>query len=160
MAVIGNIYPYPDGFVNLNQMQVWIQKVIPLVYDDSISSLEVLGKVLDYINNIIQNDNFMEQQILGNIVDITALKNDVATLQKQMQAFINGEYTDKYLMSLINWIDQNIQILVGRIVKYVFFGLSDDGYFVAYIPQSWDFIQFDTIMNSTDPLYGHLVLNW
>lgn len=164
MAVIGNGSIIPTtgvpGYVNLAQMQYWIQTVIPLVYDDSISSLETLGKVLDYINTMISNENAMEQQITVNMADISALKQDVATLQEQIQKFINGEYTDLYLQSLINWIDQNIQLLVGRVVKYVFFGLSPDGYFMAYIPESWQFIKFDTILNYQDNLYGHLVLNW
>lgn len=35
----------------------WCQKVLPLVYDDSLSYYEVLNKVVDYLNNVIKYVN-------------------------------------------------------------------------------------------------------
>lgn len=145
---------------DIQKLKYYIQEVIPLVYTDSLSVIEVLGKVLETLNHAIENQGVIINQVKINMADIATLKHDVAVLQQEIQKFINGDYTDRYLSSLINWIDNNIQILVGRIVKYVFFGLSGDGHFMAYIPQSWDFIEFDTVMDYQDAMYGHLVLRW
>ena len=43
--------------VDLNKFRFWCQKVLPLVYDDSISYYEVLGKMVVYLNQVIDNVN-------------------------------------------------------------------------------------------------------
>ena len=43
--------------VDLNKFRFWCQKVLPLVYDDSISYYEVLGKMVTYLNQVIDNVN-------------------------------------------------------------------------------------------------------
>ena len=149
-----------QGFKPLHEFQFWCQKVIPLVYDNSLSYYEVLCKAIDYLNESIANQNVLYQHMVIAETNITELQSQMQQVQETLQKFINGEYTDKYIDSLASWIDTNLQELVGRIVKYVFFGLTDDGYFIAYIPQNWDFISFDTIINPDDPLYGHLLLKW
>ena len=61
------------------------------------------------------------------------------------------------------WMELHAIDVVGQLVKMVFFGL-DDGYFVAYIPESWDDIIFNTtgydIAIADVPDYGHLVLSY
>lgn len=41
----------------------WCQKVLPLVYDQSLSYYEVLCKVVDYINHLIEDDKILLSQI-------------------------------------------------------------------------------------------------
>ncbi len=43
--------------VDLSKFRFWCQKVLPLVYDDSISYYEVLGKMVTYLNQVIDNVN-------------------------------------------------------------------------------------------------------
>lgn len=66
--------------------------------------------------------------------------------------------------TLINWIRENASDIIGEIIKNVFFGLTDDGYFVAYIPESWSDIVFNTtgldITISGVDDYGRLVLSY
>lgn len=42
----------------------WCQKVLPLVYDDSLSYYEVLCKVRDYINKILENEDNLNSGLL------------------------------------------------------------------------------------------------
>ena len=42
-------------YKDLNTFKFWCQKVLPLVYDDSLSYYEILCKIVDYINNMIEN---------------------------------------------------------------------------------------------------------
>lgn len=148
------------GYVPLHEFKVWCQKVIPLVYDESLSYYEVLCKVLEYLNQMISNQNVMYNQINTNKTNIQNLQKDMALVKTELEKVKNGDYVSLYIDALAKWIDKNLISLVGRIVKYVFFGLTDDGYFCAYIPESWDFIQWDTIIDPNSNLYGHLVMRW
>ena len=138
----------------------WCQKVIPLVYDNSLSYYEVLCKVVEYLNNVIKQVDSNTNQIKINQKDIKQLQAEMAIVQAELEKVKNGDYVSLYIDALAYWIDNNLQELVGRLIKYVFFGLTDDGYFCAYIPDSWKFINFDTIIDTTSPLYGHLLLQW
>ena len=57
-----------------------------------------------------------------------------------------------------NWAIENMPGIIQTMCKFVFFGLTDDGHFVAYIPHSWEFLHFDTILTPGDPKYGHLIM--
>lgn len=146
-------------YKNLSTFKFWCQKVLPLVYDESLSYYEVLCKVVDYINNIIANQREFYDELVAVSGDVETLKEQVSTLQTELEKIKDGEYMSIYIDALASWIDKNLQDLVSRIVKYVIFGLDNDGHFVAYIPSSWEFMKFDTIMDDSD-LYGHLVMRW
>lgn len=145
-------------FKDFPAFKYWCQVVLPLVYDDSLSLYELMCKVVDYLNKLIAGVNTLNHQVSINTEDIKNLKSELAYIQSELEKIKNGEYADFYIEMLAKWIDNNLQTLVSKIVKYVFFGLSLDGHFIAAIPTSWDFIKFSTITEG--PLYGHLVLRW
>ena len=126
----------------MEAFRYWCYKVLPLVYDDSLSYYETLCKVVKYINELIAQD-----KIIGN--DLTDIKNDINTIQKWIDDF-DTSYAEK--------------IIADYIATMVFFGLTDSGYFVAYIPENWKSIQFNTtgvyIDVAIQPEYGHLVLSY
>ena len=126
----------------MEAFRYWCYKVLPLVYDDSLSYYETLCKVVKYINDLITQD-----KIIGN--DLTEIKNDITTIQSWIDNF-DTEYAEK--------------IIGDYIATMVFFGLTDSGYFVAYIPENWKSIQFNTtgvdIELAIQPEYGHLVLSY
>lgn len=125
---------------NLKSFRMWCQKVLPLVYDDSLSYYEVLCKIVTYLNNVIECTK-------GVIEDVEGLRNDLATVQNWINNF-DTKYAEK--------------IIAQYIATMVFFGLTDSGYFVAYIPENWESINFGTTGLDVDapiqPEYGHLVL--
>lgn len=147
-------------YTELKSFKFWCQKVLPLVYDESLSYYEVLCKLVEYINTIIQNQDYFNEQLKEYGLSIEQLKADVNLIKEELEKVKNGDYVSLYIDSIINWIDKNLQELVARIVKYVSFGLTKNGYFVAYIPPTWEFLQFDTIVDVNSELYGHLVLQW
>ena len=117
----------------------------------------MLGK----INDLIQNNNEFITELRQIEADVEQLQKDVAQLQQDIEDVKAGKYVSLYLDSIINWIDQNLQCLVARIVKFVCFGLTQDGYFVAYIPATWKFLSFDTGINYSDQeTYGRLIIKW
>ena len=80
-----------------------------------------------------------------HMTEFRALKDQVRLILKELDE---------------NWANANMERIIRSIVQYVMFGLTRDGYFIAYIPETWDFIQFDTIYDPKSDLFGHLVLRW
>lgn len=73
---------------------------------------------------------------------------------------------DGVKQALYDWASENLVDLVGSAISTVFFGLTNDGYFVAYIPDSWDEITFNTsdydivLTEHPEVGYGHLILSY
>lgn len=144
----------------MDKFRFWCQKVLPLVYDDSLSYYEVLCKVVDYLNKLIADNKGMAGEIAANTEDIAQLQKMVAEINQELEDILAGKAEGLYLTALKNYIDTHLEAIVGRVVKFVSFGLSDDGYFMALIPSTWQFITFDTIMDPKSELWGHLTLTW
>lgn len=69
-----NFIPSLNGYTGQGAFRFWCQKVLPLVYDDSLSYYELLNKVVEYLNNVITDVSTMG----GNIDE---LKEAVADIQ-------------------------------------------------------------------------------
>ena len=74
-----------------------------------------------------------------------------------------GTFPPSIVGAFNKWMSENALDLVGAMVKMVFFGITDDGYFVAYMPEGWDDITFNTsgydiALAGYD--FGHLVLSY
>lgn len=96
--------------------------------------------------------------MLGLNLNIT--HDDVAKLQSDFKKFMESGFEDYYEQKLEEWIRNNVAEIFNTLAKMVFFGLTDDGYFCAYIPDSWSDITFDTgaVYGRAD--YGRLILRF
>lgn len=84
-------------------------------------------------------------------------------LKKLYDQLYDGTLSPALIKSLELWINKNLETLIGKAIKNAFFGLTADGYLIAYIPDSWNEIQFNTTGYDTSDLgvgYGHLVLSY
>lgn len=84
-------------------------------------------------------------------------------LKKLYDDIMAGRFPPELYNTLHNWVVNNAASIMTEVVKMVFFGITDDGYFVAYIPDSWSDIIFgtsglDITVAGVD--YGHLVLSY
>lgn len=138
----------------------WCSKILPLEYDDTLSYYELMGKIYEYLTGIISDIKKIDEILQQYNITIEQLQEDVNYCKSEIEKIQNGEYTEQYIDALSHWIDNNLQEMVKKIVKYVSFGLTTDGHFAAYIPESWDFITFDSVVDTNDDLYGHLILKW
>lgn len=129
-------------FKSLQTFRIWCQKVLPLVYDDSLSYYEVLCKVVDYINNLIDNDKVIESEL-------ESLRADLNVVQKWIENF-DTSYAEEIIKSYLSTM-----IMVE---------ITDSGYIVYNIPSSWNDIEFNTtgldIELALQPNYGHLVISY
>lgn len=76
---------------------------------------------------------------------------------------IAGNFPEAINKAFHDWMLANANELVGSMIKNVFFELTDTGYFVAYVPDSWADITFNTSGLDdmiTDVDYGHLILSY
>lgn len=144
----------------VQRLQYWCQLVLPAVFDDSLSYYELVGKVVKKLNEVIDSNNELAGYVATNTMDIAQLKKDVELLKSEFEKIKNGQYTSLYIEAMKNWIAENLINIVGQIVKFVWFGLSDDGHFVAYIPTSWRFLTFDMVADPDSPDYGRLLLSY
>lgn len=70
------------------------------------------------------------------------------------------KYYEELQKELEAWFTDNAWQIYQLIAKQVFFGLTDDGYFCAYVPDSWADIEFDTGAIYGTPEYGRLILGF
>lgn len=140
-------------------LPIW--NILPLELLPDITDSQILFKLLKRVSDLTVKVIQLQESNNQNAEAISELQQECQAIKTEIDKIRNGDYVYLYLDSIINWIDKNLQELVARIVKYVFFGLTDDGHFAAYIPDSWDFITFDTGYNPNDPAtFGHLILKY
>jgi hypothetical protein len=57
------------SFTEVKPLYYWVQHILPLVYDDSLSYMELLGKVINTLNEVVKNNNLLPDYIMGLIKD-------------------------------------------------------------------------------------------
>lgn len=123
----------------------WCFKVLPLVYDDSLSYYEILCKMVTYINNLIETDKLQNDEI-------DKLKKELQTVQNWINNF-DTSYAES--------------IIAQYLATMIFVTISDEGYIIYTIPKTWECITFNTTgldignnigVGNYD--YGHLVLSY
>lgn len=115
---------------------------------------------LDWVLTTVKQLFEAVQQIDGWIDNHQQEYEELKALYDQIMA---GNFPPSIKNAFATWMQANALDLVGELVKMVIFNITDDGYFVAYIPESWDDIIFgttglDVILPGYD--YGHLVLSY
>lgn len=144
----------------VRRLEYWCQLVLPAVFDDSLSYYELVAKVVAKLNEVIDSNNELAGYVAVNTRDIAQLKRDVELLESEFEKIKGGKYASLYIEAMRKWIAENLVEIVGQIVKFVWFGLDDDGHFVAYIPTSWRFLTFDMVADPDSPDYGRLLLSY
>ena len=83
--------PTLGNYTELKPFRYWCQKVLPLVYDDSLSYYELLGKVVNYLNVTMQ--------------DVETLHGDVTALNEaytNLQNYVNNYFSSLDVQQEIN----------------------------------------------------------
>lgn len=83
--------PSRGEFVKLSPFRFWCQKVLPLVYDDSLSYYELLNKVVDFLNKTME--------------DVETLNGDTTALYEaynQLQSYVNNYFDNLSVQQEVN----------------------------------------------------------
>lgn len=86
-----NFTPALGEYRELQPFRYWCQKVLPLVYDDSLSYYELLCKVVDYLNKTME--------------DVDTLHGDVTNLHQayvELQGYVNNYFNNLDVQNEIN----------------------------------------------------------
>lgn len=136
----------------LKNFRFWCQKVLPLVYDDSLSYYEVLCKVVKYINELIEQDKIFFDELNETKEDLETKLNELKEELSIVQKFIE-EYDTKHIEEIVK----------NFLATMIFVEINNDGYIVYYIPEKWDDIKFETTgldVEIPNTEYGRLVLSY
>lgn len=133
--------------------------VIPQLYWDVYSAEERWKKLCCWLKKLTEYADSIN-------VNVGINADDIDKLEKEFETFKSGGLLDFYEKQIAQWIQDNMEAIIKASIKQVYFGLTDDtysggaGYFVAYIPESWNEIVFDTGATFGLDTYGRLILRW
>ena len=104
-------------------------------------------------------------KIIHYLIDICNQVNvnteDIQELLQEFEAFKNHGFDEYYRANIEKWVMDNMAGIIEKSLNILYFGLTDDGYFCAYVPKEWAHnIEFDTgAIYGTDE-YGRLILKY
>lgn len=126
-----------------------------------------------YTDPNLYNDDWLLSRVKELKAQLEELEDWKTQWQDEYNKFMelvaqieSGNFPPSIRNAFYKWMRENANSLVGELVHNVFFAITDDGHFVAYIPDSWSDIIFNTtyydIVLSDHPeyKYGHLVLSY
>lgn len=120
-------------------------------------NLDWFLKVANYVKTTADT---MNEWKAAHEKEYEELLQHVNAIQDWIDGLEEGDIPEALINGLAAWIDKNIEDLIGKNIRYVWFGLTNDGYFVAYMPESWQELWFDTVMDFQNEYYGHLLIKY
>lgn len=124
--------------------------VIPKLYWDVYSQEERIKRICMDFDKMTHYSSMLAEEI-----------NKTNDNLSDLSVYVKGdEFKAQIEAAVDKWVDENLTVIFTRLAKQVFFGLTTDGRFVAYIPEGWDDITFDTGQTFKDDDYGRLILRW
>ena len=137
--------PFP-GWVDFNP-------TIPKLYWDTYSQEQRIHELCAMLHKVCCYADMLGLKIS---IDHEAIEK----LESEFEEFKAHGFDEYYEQLLIDFINANANIIYEKFARGVYFGLTLDGHFVAYIPQSWNDIVFDTGANWGQEDYGRLILKY
>lgn len=86
-----NFTPTLGEYKELQPFRYWCQKVLPLVYDDSLSYYELLCKVVDYLNKTMEDVGTLNGDV-----------NNLHTAYNKLQGYVNNYFNNLDVQEEIN----------------------------------------------------------
>ena len=92
--------------------------------------------------------------------DKDAVDEQFAKVWEAFNNFKESGFQDYYEQQIVKFINDNLERIFSANSRQVFFGLTSDGYFCAYVPMNWGDMVFDTgaVYGRSD--YGRLILRY
>lgn len=87
---------YSSGFAGdkIAPLQFWTHKILPLVYDESLSYYEVLCKVAQKLNETIESVNLSTEEVTHMREIVDGIKDTVDAINTAMVKSVNGKTPD------------------------------------------------------------------
>ena len=144
-----DISRWVPGFIGFTEFTA----SIPKMYWDVKSQEQRILTICKQLHKLI-----CYADLLGDKININ--HDDILELQELFEKFQESGFDDYYANQVEKWIHDHMTWIFNTVAKQVYFGLNEQGYFVAYIPDGWDDIIFDTGTVYGKDTYGRLILRW
>ena len=100
-----NIIPNLKGYGGIERLRFWCYKILPLVYDDSLSYYEVLCKVMKYLNEVISDLHITEENV-----------DELAKSFKELEDYVNNWFDGgegyEYISEVVaDWIEAHPEVV-------------------------------------------------
>ena len=100
-----NFYPNLKGYTGVQRLRFWAHKVLPLVYDESLSYYEFLCKVVAYLNDVIADLQTSEENI-----------QELAESFKELQDYVNNwfdskDWDEEISGAVADWIEAHPEVV-------------------------------------------------
>lgn len=134
-----NEYPYPYGQYPDHTRRPYYNDEsdyntnAPSYYDD-LANKQGLLETLS--NRVWEYDNILAEKLKELDTRMQYYSDVIDGKVKDFDRIIT-EKTEK-------WLNENMEDILTQAVQLVWFGLTDDGYFMAVIPENWHDVNFDT----------------
>lgn len=127
--------PEMGNYRTLQPFRYWCQKVLPLVYDDTLSYYELLCKVVDYLNKTME--------------DVETLNDDVTKLYETYDLLQN--YVNTYFSSLDvqNEINNKIDEMASDGTLSALFGVYNDKRYIEITLPTTTNLDLNMVANSS-----------
>ena len=126
---------------------------LPQFYWDVYSAEQRIKQICCEIDKLV---NYADS--IGVKLNVT--HEDVEELKSLFKDFTEHGFDKYYSEQIEKWFRENALDIYKLTAKQVFFGITTDGYFCAYVPDSWSEIQFDTGAVYGKETYGRLILRY
>lgn len=136
----------------VNQLCYWRwNKILPAVYDDSLSQYELLCKIIQKCNEIIaQFDNIKEIDDAQNAA--------IEEIIEKLRVLYEGGLIEIYEEQILSWIEQNLAAILREHMGIVYPAVDAEGRFVLYsatvMGLSWD------VLVTPDDDFGRIVIKY
>ena len=142
---------FPDTSARLTY---YCQKILPAVYDDSLSYYEIVCKVAKELNSSMEALDALN-------VNVKEVYDYVEKLYESFDSFATSGFEDYYKTMMGEWLCKNMPDILACAARMFWVSLDDCGRIVISIPDNWSFITFGfTTMCQNNPEYGRMVLTW
>lgn len=113
-------------FIKNRPFRFWSQKVLPMVYDDSLSYYELLCKVVCKLNELAENQNNLSDEIKQVAQDLNDFKNQVpGMIEAKVQEWLDNYIATHGLVNSVNGMTGNV--VLKKLTATAESGLSISG---------------------------------
>ena len=103
-------------FIKNSPFRFWCQKVLPLVYDDSLSYYELLCKVVGKLNELAENQNNLSDEIKKVATDLNDFKTQVPDMvEAKVEEWLNNYITAHGLVNSVNGMTGEVTLTAADV---------------------------------------------
>ena len=135
------------NFNNVDPVRYWTYKILPLVYDDSLSYYEVLAKVVQRLNVLVENNNNITQHIKDLILEFN---------------FFECEENELYIANLATFEEYRGMGIGKALIKLAENNAKEEGYKICSLLAKDKSVKgfyekLDFVFEMEEPYYSHVL---